>query len=155
MTDNTNPSFDVTLPWQGFHHVAMYTADLDATIRFYHDVLGMQVDEVYEARGGKTRHCFIKPGATRSLGLHVWEIPGAQLPPAWESLHWQQSGTIVAGSLSHIAFALSNEEAALALRERLCEHNVQMNEIGYIGDMRNFVFIDNNGTMIETIWPKA
>ncbi len=37
MTSTTTP-----LPWQGFDHVALATPDLEATIRFYCDVLGMQ-----------------------------------------------------------------------------------------------------------------
>nr|MBA3790917.1 VOC family protein [Rubrobacter sp.] len=32
--------------WQGFHHVALVTADLDATLRFYEDVLGMEAGEI-------------------------------------------------------------------------------------------------------------
>jgi hypothetical protein len=30
-------------PWRGFHHVALVTPDLDATIRFYGGVVGMRV----------------------------------------------------------------------------------------------------------------
>ncbi len=143
-----------TLPWQGFDHVALATPDLEATIRFYRDVLGMQVGEIYQARGGKTRHCFIKPGNTFAQGLHFWEVPGAQLPPSVESLEWHQPETVTAGMLLHIAFVLPGEAAALALRERLRKQNVQMGEINDLGSMRNMVFLDNNGVMLEAIWLK-
>ena len=40
--------------WQGFHHIALVTADFDATLRFYGDVLGMEVGRIMmgtDARG--------------------------------------------------------------------------------------------------------
>ncbi|MBY6278041.1 VOC family protein, partial [Symbiobacterium thermophilum] len=37
---------DRTVPWEGFHHIALVTPDLDTTIHFYGNVLGMQVGEV-------------------------------------------------------------------------------------------------------------
>ena len=149
MTSPTTP-----LPWQGFDHVALATPDLETTIRFYCDVLGMQAGEIYQARGGKTRHCFIKPGNTPAQGIHFWEVPGAQLPPPVESLEWHQPETVTAGMLLHLAFALSDEAAALALRERLRKLQVQMGEINDLGSLRNMVFLDNNGVMLEAIWPK-
>ena len=34
--------------WRGFHHVAVVTRDLEETIRFYEDVLGMSAGDVIE-----------------------------------------------------------------------------------------------------------
>lgn len=45
------PQGTQTLQWQGFHHIALVTLDLDATIRFYGDVLEMKAGNVYPARG--------------------------------------------------------------------------------------------------------
>ncbi|GLV60487.1 hypothetical protein KDH_73060 [Dictyobacter sp. S3.2.2.5] len=147
MTTSTQP-----IPWQGIDHPALATHDLDETIHFYRDVLGMQAGEIYEARGGKTRHCFIKPGATPAQGLHFWEMPGAQLPPLPESLEWQRPATIMAGTVFHIAFSLPNEMAAQALRERLRQHDARMSEISDLGHLRSMVFFDNNHLMLEAIW---
>lgn len=150
----TTPSQNSSLPWQGFHHVATIVRDLDATIAFYRDVLGMQIGEIYEARGGKTRHCFITPGATSALGLHVWEMTNAQLPPRPDVLEWQQPDTLMAGTIQHIAFSLAND-AALALQERLRQHSVLTGEIIDFGPFFSLTFLDNNGTMLEAIWPKV
>ncbi|GHO46264.1 VOC family protein [Ktedonospora formicarum] len=140
------------ISWQGFHHVATIARDLDATIAFYRDVLGMQIGEIHEARGGKTRHCFITPGTTRAWGLHVWESTNAEMPPLPESLTWQQPDTIMAGLIQHIAFTLPDEEAGLALRERLRQHGSRFSDIVDFGGLRSLTFLDNNGTMLEAIW---
>ena len=67
-------------PWRGFHHVALVTPDLDATIRFYGDVLGMRVGEVIGATEQQGRHCFIKPGDdSETWGLHFFERPDAEV----------------------------------------------------------------------------
>ncbi len=49
-------------PWQGFHHVALFTRDLDATIAFYQEVLGMEVLGVAPAGDLHGRHCALRPG---------------------------------------------------------------------------------------------
>src|SRR5581483_10013526 len=51
------------LPWSGIHHIALLTTDLDATIRFYRDVLGMPTSEIFPSKEGRGRHCliFVKP----------------------------------------------------------------------------------------------
>jgi catechol 2,3-dioxygenase-like lactoylglutathione lyase family enzyme len=155
MTTSSHTDFSTTtIPWQGFDHVAIMTHDLDATVHFYREVLGMQVGEIYEARGGKNRHCFIKPGPIAGQGLHFWEVPGAPLPPPLETLSWQQPTSITSGFIQHIAFTLPNEAAALTLRQRLHQHNVQVSEINDLGTMRDMTFLDNNGTMLEAIWLK-
>jgi hypothetical protein len=56
--------------------------------------------------------------------------------------------------LSHISFALPSEEAGLALRERLTSYNIPMTPMMDQGDLRNMVFLDNNGMALKAIWPK-
>jgi len=41
----------------------------------------------------------------------------------------------------------------LALRERLTSYDVPMTPIMNQGDLRNMVFLDNNGMALEAIWP--
>lgn len=65
-------------PWRGFHHVALVTRDLDATIRFYHDVLGMDIGAIAPAGELHGRHCAIRPGCEPDrLGLHFFEYAHA------------------------------------------------------------------------------
>jgi len=141
-------------PWSGFHHVALVTRDLDATIRFYQDVLGMEI--VFTAPAGDLhgRHCGIRPGSEPDrLGLHFFEYPHAPYSnPVDQSL---EAAVFDPGPtfLSHISFALPNEEAGLALCERLTSCGVPLSPIMNQGDLRNMVFLDNNGMALEAIWP--
>jgi len=43
VTDHPADVSQAAPPWRGFHHVALVARDLDATISFYRDVLGMEV----------------------------------------------------------------------------------------------------------------
>lgn len=147
------------VPWRGFHHVALVTPDLDATIRFYRDVLGMHAGDIYATgRGVAGRHCFITPGDGETWGMHFFENPAPDLAGALAA-----SGRMVLetgwrpghlpGILQHLAFALPDEGAALDLRERLGRHDVPTTPINAIGPLRNFLFLDNNGLLLEAAWP--
>ncbi len=144
---------DAALSWRGFHHVALVTPDLDATIRFYGDVLGMSVGEVVGATERQGRHCFIRPGdAVETWGLHFFEQAGAQVfayPETFERY------AFVPGALQHVAFALPDEAAALALRRRLAAFGVEMTDITNLGEVSNMLFRDNNGLLLEAAWARS
>jgi catechol 2,3-dioxygenase-like lactoylglutathione lyase family enzyme len=156
MRDAASQAAQAPPPWQGFHHVALLTRDLDATIGFYQEVLGMEVLFIAPAGDLHGRHCALRPGtAPDRLGLHFFEYPHA---PVFNS-HDRSLETSVfdpgATFLSHISFALPNEQAGLALRDRLTNHNVAMTPIMEQGDLWNMVFLDNNGLALEAAWPKV
>jgi catechol 2,3-dioxygenase-like lactoylglutathione lyase family enzyme len=137
-------------PWQGMHHVALVTPDLDATIVFYQDILGMAASPILPASPHNGRHCFIKPGATDSWGLHIFEQPEAQI---FAYPREMPRFAVVPGALQHIAFALPDEAAALLLRERLERHGVAPTPFTTLGRVRNMLFHDNNGLLLEATWP--
>lgn len=146
-----------TVPWRGFHHIALVTPDLDATIAFYRDVLGMTAGDVATRGGG--RHCFITPGEGEAWGLHFFEYPDAELmtSPEQAAAFFANPETMrfgfLPGALQHIALALPDEAAALTLRDRLTAANVPVSPIYGFGAIRNFMLADNNGLFIEAAWP--
>jgi catechol 2,3-dioxygenase-like lactoylglutathione lyase family enzyme len=149
-------SANLALPaWRGFHHVALVTRDLDATMRVYAEVLGMESMVVAPVGERHGRHCSLQPGSESDrLGLHFFEYPHApHANPHEESLEatlFDPGPTF----LSHISFAVPSEEAGVALRERLTSYSIPMTPMMDQGDLRNMGFLDNNGMALEAIWPK-
>ena len=140
--------------WRGFHHVAVVTRDLGETARFYGEVLGMSVGDLIErdAQGTVSRHRFIRPGGDEIWGLHFFESPDAEPHPSAHSIDRDAlMGTV---GVQHIAFALPDEAAGVRLRERLRECGVESTEIGSAGPIRNTLFFDNNGLLLEATWPR-
>lgn len=136
--------------WQGIHHVALVTPDLDTTIQFYRDVLGMQLLFVAPAGEMHGRHAAFLPGVG-FLGLHFFEMPNAQIfghPDLTEEMHW------FPGALHHISFALPDERTALALQKRLQSQGIATTGVMDQGGIFNMVFQDNNGMLLEAAWSK-
>jgi catechol 2,3-dioxygenase-like lactoylglutathione lyase family enzyme len=143
---------EAILPWRGFHHVALVTPDLDATIRFYGGVLGMRVGEVVAATERQGRHCFIKPGDAETWGLHFFELADARIFAYPESF---ERFAFVPGALQHVAFGLPDEESALSLRRRLAAFGVEVTDTTDLGLISNMLFRDNNGLLLEATWPRS
>lgn len=147
--------------WSGFHHVALVTPSLEATLHFYENVLGMQATPIYPATPQRGRHCFVKPGKTDSWGIHFFEYQDAQIFQSADSLRRlsvnpqaEDLYRFLPGALQHIAFTLPSEQAGMSLRRKLNSHGVVMTDIYDQGKIRNFIFIDNNGIQLEAAWPK-
>ncbi|MCZ8515694.1 VOC family protein [Paenibacillus filicis] len=161
MSDERQSRQDQPFPaWQGFHHIALVTPDLDETIRFYAGVLGMQAGTVIPPAGQRGRHCFIKPGSSDTWGIHFFEQPNAHIFQSTEELKHLAGNPgstdlyrFLPGALQHIAFALPSESEGLMLRAKLQDLGVVMTDIYNQGTIRNFIFPDNNGIQLEAAWP--
>ena len=140
--------------WRGFHHVAVVTRDLEETARFYGEVLGMSVGDLIErdAQGTVSRHRFIRPGGDESWGLHFFESPDAKPHPSAHGI--DRDALMRTFGVQHIAFSLPDEAAGIELRERLKERGVGSTDVGNVGLIRNTIFFDNNGQLLEATWPK-
>ncbi|MFN8513239.1 MAG: VOC family protein [Chloroflexia bacterium] len=148
MSDQTARTEATTLPWQGFHHLAMLTPDLDATMHFYREVVGMTIAAVGPADPLLGRDCIVTVGGEGTSHIHFFEHVGAQVQP----IDPEPDGPPPGGGIHHVAFGLPDEAAALALRERLRAQGVPMTEIMDQGAFRDMLFRDNNGVLIEAAW---
>src|SRR4029077_7583375 len=80
---------------RGVHHVALLSSDVERTVRFYQDVLGFPLTELFENRdyGGST-HFFFDIGNGNSLAF--FDLPGLDLGGYAEVL----------GGLHHLAISM-------------------------------------------------
>jgi catechol 2,3-dioxygenase-like lactoylglutathione lyase family enzyme len=130
--------------WRGINHLALVTPDMDATVRFYHGVLGMRV--VASLSAGPMRHYFFEIGAENTVAFFEWDgadvdtesvVKPAGIPPSFPT------------QFDHISFNLADEQALVDLQERLSEFAVEVTPIVDHGFMRSVYFTDPNGIALE------
>ena len=138
------------LPWQEMHHLALATRDLEETVRFYTEVLGMQADEIQPPNPIHGRTCTIKPGPGAVVELHFFEQIDAQPipnhPERFKRLMFPHVG------VHHIAFLLPDAEIGQQLYERLQTRGIVTTPMMDQGAVYNFLFQDNNGLVLEANW---
>jgi catechol 2,3-dioxygenase-like lactoylglutathione lyase family enzyme len=130
--------------WRGVNHLALVTSDMDATVRFYHGVLGMRL--VSTLMAGPMRHYFfeIAPGNT----VAFFEVKGAQsfAKPAGVP------DPARSAQFDHLSFNLSDEEALHALQSRLKSYGCGVTDVIDHGMVRSIYFTDPSGIALEASW---
>jgi catechol 2,3-dioxygenase-like lactoylglutathione lyase family enzyme len=129
--------------WRGIHHLALVTPDMDATVRFYHGVLGMRL--VATLMAGPMRHYFFEMGPENTVAFFEWTGAETFAKPA---------GVRIDAPLQfdHLSFNLPDEQALLALRDRLVAHHVEITEVVDHDIMHSVYFTDPNGIALEASW---
>jgi catechol 2,3-dioxygenase-like lactoylglutathione lyase family enzyme len=117
---------------------ALYTGDLDAAKRFYHDVLGLEIVSSMEDRGISFR-C----GETVLL---VFDPERTRIPDAGVPTHGAQGE-------GHIAFVVEDSEID-PWRARLTERGVAIEaEVDWPSGGRSLYFRDTAGNVVELAPP--
>jgi len=126
--------------WRGINHLALVTPDMDATVRFYHGVLGMRL--VATLRAGSMRHYFFEtaPGNTVAF-FEVADAPTFDLPAGIPDRRKAQ--------FDHLSFNLPDEEALQHLRRRLKEAACEVTDVIDHGIVRSIYFTDPHGIALE------
>jgi catechol 2,3-dioxygenase-like lactoylglutathione lyase family enzyme len=148
MTD----SLPSTLPWQDMHHIALATGNIEETVRFYTEVVGMQAGEIQPPNPIHGRTCVIKPGSQAKVELHFFEdVEAAPLPSHPEILQRLMFPYV---GVHHLAFSLPNAASGQQLKARLEAEEIVTTPVMDQGDVYNFLFQDNNGLLLEANWLK-
>jgi len=137
--------------FKGINHLAMVTGDMDKTVRFYRDVLGMPL----VATTGNVpdrypyRHYFFELGDGNTIAFFEW-------PGMIEEFH-KPAGLPAKGRVQfdHISFNVEDEEALLALRASLESKSVEVTEVVDHKIIHSIYFTDPNGIALEaSYWIK-
>jgi catechol 2,3-dioxygenase-like lactoylglutathione lyase family enzyme len=132
--------------WHGVNHLALVTPDMDATVRFYHGVLGMPL--VATLMAGPMRHYFfrIAPGNTVAFferkGMETFTKPAGM--PTRQPLQFD-----------HLSFDLPDRDALLALQRRLRDGGVEVTEVIDHGMIKSIYFTDPTGIALEASYWEA
>ncbi|HET9091940.1 MAG TPA: VOC family protein [Acidimicrobiales bacterium] len=134
-----------TVHWRGVHHLALVTADMDATVRFWHGVLDARL--VTTLATPAFRHYFfeVAPGNTVAFFEYAGQPLESFSKPA--GVPYEK-----ASQFDHLSLNLPDEEALLRLRDRLKSHDCEVTDVVDHGFLRSIYFNDNNGIALEASW---
>jgi catechol 2,3-dioxygenase-like lactoylglutathione lyase family enzyme len=129
------------IKFNGINHLAMATGDMDKTIRFWRDLMGMRL----VAGLGKPgyRHYFFEISGSDLLAFFEW--PGVE--PAPEKDH----GHPIAGPFifDHVSFGVEMEEDLWEIKDRLEAGGFWVSEVIDHGFIHSVYSFDPNGIPIE------
>ncbi len=132
-----------------FHHVAIATTDLDATHRFYTEVMGFDLVKIVAGEtmeGGWARHAFYD---THQGGLMAfWDIHDGNDEKIADFNPSISKGLGLPGWTNHIAFDAPTLESLAEMRNRWLDHGEKVVEIDH-GWCTSIYINDPNGIMVE------
>jgi catechol 2,3-dioxygenase-like lactoylglutathione lyase family enzyme len=131
--------------WNGVNHLALITPDMDATVRFYHGVLGARL--VYAIGTPMFRHYFFEFAPKNTIAffeyadttLDTFALPAGVPDPRKVQF-------------DHLSFDLPDEAALLDLRDRLQAAGCEVTEVVDHGEMHSVYFTDPCGIALEASW---
>ena len=126
--------------WRGVHHLALVTPDMDATVRFYHGVLGMRL--VATVMAGPMRHYFFEIAPGNTVAFFEWKGAGSFAKPAG----WRVEQTL---QFDHLSFNLPTHDDLMALQERLRAAGVEVTEEVDHVYIHSIYFTDPSGIALE------
>ena len=146
MTHTAHPTTDsFTASWQGINHLALVTADMDATVRFYHGTLGARL--VSTIATAAFRHYFFEFGPHCTVAF--FEYVDAAIEPFAKPAGRPDRR---APQFDHLAFDVADEAALHALQRRLTASNCEVTDVIDHGTVRSVYFTDPNGIALEASW---
>jgi catechol 2,3-dioxygenase-like lactoylglutathione lyase family enzyme len=129
------------MKYNGINHLAMATGDMDKTIRFWRDLLGMRL----VAGLGKAgyRHYFFQISEDDLIAFFEW--------PGVEPVEDKEHGRPVSGPFifDHISFGVDNEDDLWELKDRLEAADFEVSDVIDHGFIHSIYAHDPNGIPIE------
>jgi catechol 2,3-dioxygenase-like lactoylglutathione lyase family enzyme len=130
--------------YNGINHLAMATGDMDRTIRFWRDLLGMRLVAGLGSPG--YRHYFFEISGNDTIAFFEW--------PGVESVPEKEHGRAVKGPFvfDHVSFGLPARNDLWDLKDRLSAAGFWASEVIDHGFILSVYTFDPNGIPIEFSW---
>ena len=134
----------VTMKFNGINHLAMATADMDATICFWRDLLGMRLVAGVGEPG--YRHYFFEISETDLIAFFEW----ADVKPVKPKEHGEPvKGPFV---FDHVSFGVESQEMLWELKDKLDAAGFNCSDMIDHGFIHSIYAFDPNGIPIEFSW---
>jgi catechol 2,3-dioxygenase-like lactoylglutathione lyase family enzyme len=127
--------------FNGVNHLAMATGDMDKTIRFWRDLLGMRLIAGLGQPG--YRHYFFQISDTDLIAFFEW--------PGVEPVAKKDHGEPVKGPyiFDHVSFGVETEEDLWSLKDKLSAAGFWVSDVINHGFIHSIYAFDPNGIPIE------
>jgi len=150
--------------FRGINHLALVCEDMDRTIDFYTNVLGMKLTKTIDLPGGQGKHYFFDAGGGDALAF-FWFPDG----PGKVSERELRKISATPGVMNHVAFDVAPDKID-EYRERLVAHGIDVTEVVNHDDseaqaseeindttfVRSLYFKDPDGIQLEfAAWARA
>lgn len=134
----------------GLHHVAIATKDVDATHRFYTEVMGFELVKVEttgtpDGSGGWAKHLFYDTGGGGMIAF--WDLHDEKLGEGFRSPAIS-SGLGLPTWVNHISFAAESLDDLEAKKQRMLGVGETVTEIDH-GWCTSIYTVDPNGILVE------
>ncbi|MGH9170057.1 MAG: VOC family protein [Acidimicrobiales bacterium] len=134
-----------TVQWRGVNHLALVTADMDATVRFWHGVLDARL--VATIGTPAFRHYFFDIGHGNTVAFFEYSDQELDSYSKPAGVPYRK-----ASQFDHLSLNLSDEDALLRLRDRLKSHGCEVTDVIDHGFIRSIYFSDPSGIALEASW---
>src|SRR3989338_9408950 len=129
------------IKFNGINHLAMATGDMDRTIRFWRDLLGMRLVAGLGQPG--YRHYFFQISDTDLIAFFEW--------PEVNPVPKKDHGSPVKGKIifDHVSFGVETEDDLWKLKDRLEAAGFPVSDVIDHGFIHSIYSFDPNGIPIE------
>ncbi|MBI9081156.1 MAG: VOC family protein [Pseudodesulfovibrio sp.] len=133
--------------YTGINHLAMVTGDMDSTIRFWRDLLGMRLVAGLGHSG--YRHYFLEISDHDMIAFFEW--------PGVEPLEERDHGFPIKGRIAfdHVSFEVASDDDLWELKDKLDSADIWCSEVVDHGFIHSIYSFDPNNIAIEFSAPVA
>lgn len=132
------------IKFTGVNHLAMATGDMDKTITFWRDLLGMRMVAGVGQPG--MRHYFFEISDDDLIAFFEW--------PKVKPLPGKNHGLPVEGPFifDHVSFGVASENQLWELKDKLAAADIDVSQVIDHGFIHSIYAFDPNGIPIEFSW---